>query len=86
MVVPNQFIGVTGLHLCPLEVFVGLAIPLDMQVVAEAKSAHYYPPSRDQATLTHALATSGLDYCNTLFIGLRLKKWKLQLVQKASRG
>ncbi|XP_053112476.1 uncharacterized protein LOC128327575 [Hemicordylus capensis] len=71
------------------------ALLLGAQVEAVARGAfarlqlvHQLCPfleKADLATVTHALVTSQLDYCNTLYVGLPLKNiQKLQLVQNAA--
>ncbi|KAF7248769.1 Transcription elongation factor A protein 2 [Varanus komodoensis] len=67
-------------------------LSLEAQVTAVARSAflqlrliHQLRPFLENdclATVTHALVTSRLDFCNALYVGLPLKTvWILQLVQ-----
>ena len=57
-------------------------------VFTQLKQAHQlclFLEISDLATMMHALVTSHLDYCNTLYVGLPLKTvWKLQVVQNAT--
>ncbi|KAF7235618.1 Endothelin-converting enzyme-like 1 [Varanus komodoensis] len=75
-----------------LGVLLDLELSLEAQVTAVARSAflqlqliHQLRPYLEDdclATLTHALVTSRLDFCNALYVGLPLKTFRiLQLVQ-----
>ncbi|XP_053142271.1 uncharacterized protein LOC128340742 [Hemicordylus capensis] len=75
-----------------LGVLLDPAPSLEVQVASMAQSAFYqlrlicqlqpYLERESLATVTHALVTSCLDYCNALYMGLPLKiVRKLQLVQ-----
>ncbi|KAF7251113.1 Junctional adhesion molecule B, partial [Varanus komodoensis] len=75
-----------------LEVLLDPELSLEAQVTAVARSAflqlrliHQLRPYLEYdclATVTHALVTSRLDFCNTLYVGLPLKTVRiLQLVQ-----
>nr|GFC52549.1 hypothetical protein [Tanacetum cinerariifolium] len=78
-----------------LGVLLDAQLLLDSQVAAVARGAFAqlrlvrqlrpYLDRADLATVTHALVTSRLDYCNALYVGLPLKTVrKLQLVQNAA--
>ena len=78
-----------------LGVLLNSALSLDTEVSAVARSAFAqlklvrqlcpFLEMLDLATVTHALVTSQLDCCNTLYVGLPLKSVrKLQLVQRAA--
>ncbi|XP_062825481.1 uncharacterized protein LOC134295910 [Anolis carolinensis] len=78
-----------------LRVLLDSSLSLEPQVSAVARGAfaqlrlvHQLRPflgRSDLATVVHALLTSRLDYCNTLYVGLPLKTaQKLQLVQWAA--
>ncbi|XP_053100645.1 uncharacterized protein LOC128322765 [Hemicordylus capensis] len=82
-------------QVCSLGVLLDLALLLEAQVEVVARGAFAwlrlarqlrpFLEKADLATETHALVTSQLDYCDTLFVGLPLKNiWKLQLVQNAA--
>ncbi|KAF7238810.1 hypothetical protein EYD10_14545 [Varanus komodoensis] len=75
-----------------LGVLLNPELSLEAQVTAVARSAFLqlqlirqlrpYLEYDCLATVTHALVTSRLDFCNTLYVGLPLKTvWILQLVQ-----
>ena len=79
-------------QVCSLCVLLDSSLSLDAQVSAVARSAfaqlklvlqlRSFLEMSDLATVTHALVTSYLDYCNALYVGLPSKTvWKLQLVQ-----
>ncbi|KAF7238474.1 HORMA domain-containing protein 2 [Varanus komodoensis] len=80
-----------------LGVFLDPELSLEAQVTVVARSAflqlrliHHLRPYLEEdclATVTHALVTSRLDFCNALYMGLPLKTvWILQMVQnKAAR-
>ena len=56
-----------------------------LTVKASAPQLRPFLEMSDLATVTHALVTSRLDYCNALYVGLPLKSVrKLQLVQRAA--
>uniref|UniRef100_A0A803T4Q0 Reverse transcriptase domain-containing protein n=1 Tax=Anolis carolinensis TaxID=28377 RepID=A0A803T4Q0_ANOCA len=78
-----------------LGVFLDSSLSLEPQVSAVARGAftqlrlvrqlHSFLGRSDLATVVHALVTSRLDYCNTLYVGSPLKMaQKLQLVQWAA--
>uniref|UniRef100_A0A803TWX8 Reverse transcriptase domain-containing protein n=1 Tax=Anolis carolinensis TaxID=28377 RepID=A0A803TWX8_ANOCA len=78
-----------------LGILLDSSLSLEPQVSAVARGAfaqlrlvHQLRPylgKPDLATVVHALVTSCLDYCNTLYVGLPLKTArKLQLVQRAA--
>ncbi|XP_053106346.1 uncharacterized protein LOC128325025 [Hemicordylus capensis] len=78
-----------------LGVLLDPALLLEAQVEAVARGAFAwlrlvrqlrpFLEKADLATVTHALVTSRLDYCNALYVGLPLKNIrKLQLVQNAA--
>ncbi|XP_053169630.1 uncharacterized protein LOC128353010 [Hemicordylus capensis] len=78
-----------------LGVLLDPALLLEAQVEAVARGAFAqfrlvrqlrpFLKKADLATVTHALVTSRLNYCNTLYVGLPLKNnQKLQLVQNAA--
>ena len=82
-------------QVCSLGVLLDSALSLDAQVsgvarspFAELKLVRQLRPfleKSDLATVTHALVTSRLDYCNVFYVGLPLKSvQKLQLVQRAA--
>ncbi|KAF7250062.1 Receptor-type tyrosine-protein phosphatase gamma, partial [Varanus komodoensis] len=75
-----------------LGVLLNPELSLEAQVTAVARSTffqlrlihqlHPYLENDYLATVTHALVTSRLDFCNVLYVGLPLKTvWILQLVQ-----
>ncbi|KAF7237674.1 Structural maintenance of chromosomes protein 1B [Varanus komodoensis] len=77
---------------CSLGVLLDLELSLEAQVTAVARSAFLQLRLINQlrpyleydclATVTHALVTSRLDFCNALYVGLPLKTVRtLQLVQ-----
>ncbi|KAF7239030.1 Potassium voltage-gated channel subfamily H member 6 [Varanus komodoensis] len=79
-------------RVCSLGVLLDPELSLKAQVTAVARSAflqlwliHQLRPYLENdclATVTHALVTSRLDFCNTLYVGLPLKTVRiLQLVQ-----
>ncbi|KAF7236005.1 Catenin delta-1, partial [Varanus komodoensis] len=83
---------------CSLGVLLDPELSLEAQVTAVERSAflqlrlinqlHPYLEYDCLATVTHALVTSGLDFCNALYMGLPLKMVRiLQLVQnRAARN
>ncbi|XP_058030112.1 uncharacterized protein LOC131193674 [Ahaetulla prasina] len=97
--IPSLTVG--GELLAPRELVRNLGVLLDAQLSLEdhltaiARGAFYQvrlirqlPPFLDRdslCTVTHALVTSRLDYCNALYMGLPLKSTRrLQLVQNAA--
>ncbi|KAF7245399.1 RNA-directed DNA polymerase from mobile element jockey [Varanus komodoensis] len=74
-------------RVCSLGVLLDLELTLEAQVSAVARSAFLQLRLIHQlhsylATVTHALVTSRLDFCNTLYVGLPLKTVRiLQMVQ-----
>lgn len=69
-----------------------LALLVDQQVTAVARSVFYhlwqvyqlrpFLGKKDLFTITHALETTRLDYCNALYVGLPLESaWTFQLIQ-----
>ncbi|KAF7237429.1 Motile sperm domain-containing protein 1 [Varanus komodoensis] len=77
---------------CSLGVLLDPELSLEAQVTAVARSAFFqlrlihqlrpYLENDCLATVTHALVTSRLDFCNALYVGLPLKTvWILQMVQ-----
>ena len=80
---------------CSLGVLLDSSLSLDAQVSVVSRSAftqlklvhqlHLFLEMLGLATVTHALVTSRLDYCNTLYVGLPLKMVrKLQLVKNSA--
>ncbi|KAF7242038.1 putative RNA-directed DNA polymerase from transposon BS [Varanus komodoensis] len=78
-------------RVCSLGVLLDPELFLEAQVTAVVRSAflqlplihqlHPYPEDDCLATVTHALVTSQLDFCNVLYVGLSLKTvWILQMV------
>ncbi|KAF7250284.1 Band 4.1-like protein 4A [Varanus komodoensis] len=79
-------------RVCSLGVLLDPELLLDTQVTAVARSAFHqlqlihqlcpYLEDNCLATVTHALVTSRLDFCNMLYVGLPLKTVRiLQMVQ-----
>ncbi|KAF7249234.1 1-phosphatidylinositol 4,5-bisphosphate phosphodiesterase beta-1 [Varanus komodoensis] len=79
-------------RVCRLGVLLNPELSLEAQVTDVVRStflqlqlSHQLRPYLEDdclATVTHALVTSQLDYCNTLYMGLSLKTvWILQMVQ-----
>ena len=81
--------GYTWVH--SLRVFPDLSLRLDGQVAfAQLKLVCQLCPfleRSDLATVTHALVTSQLDYCNALYMGLPLESvWKQWIQNMAARS